>query len=95
MTNILHEQKRSSRYAAVVSMPCPICETIHTLSVTQEEQLVYALMNHSSESLQDLFPQLNAGEREFIRSGYCGECQKLMFGSDLLAESARYDDYEA
>lgn len=43
----------------------------------------------SGMSVQDAFPHLNPVEREFLITGYCPDCQKLLFGngvSDRIVE---------
>ncbi len=75
------------RYTAI----CPMCGTSNTLEVNREEAEMIARYGSGRQLIQDALPQFNAGEREFIKTGYCGECQELLFGNKLLKKSPRYN----
>lgn len=61
-----------------VSELCPFCGRITSqeLNVTAEQLRRYR--NHE-DLIQNIFSKLNAAEREFIMSGYCYECQEMIF----------------
>lgn len=33
------------------------------------------------ELMQEIFPEMDPQKREFIKTGYCPDCQELIFGS--------------
>lgn len=60
---------------------CPMCGTIHEkkLDITEAQLFKY---ENSMALIQDVFPNLNPAEREFIKTGYCDECQNLLFNCE-------------
>ena len=79
------------KLTSAIGQTCPICDNFHFMAVTMEEQMTHALRENWGVSINEAFPQLNAGEKSFIEFGYCADCQKVMFGNSLLADSPRYD----
>lgn len=75
---------------------CPMCGKTHALLLKDAEWCYTALRQITSIGtsftfkVQDALPNLNLGEREFVITGYCGECQEMLFGNRLLADSPRY-----
>jgi hypothetical protein len=71
---------------------CPMCNNIHSIMLNQpEEFLVERFENRELGGLvQDVLSFLNPAEREFIMTGYCGNCQMLLFGNKTLLSSPRY-----
>lgn len=63
---------------------CPMCGYESKLFVDTDKYYHYM---HSKELIQDVFPELNPAQREFIKTGYCSECQHLLFGSRYNIES--------
>lgn len=55
---------------------CPICRSQSYMSVDRDKADMIGLI-----PIQDLFPELNAVEREFLKTGYCTECQHMLFGN--------------
>lgn len=65
---------------------CPICGTEHSLTV---DSVCYEKWAHGA-FVQDAFPDLNAVEREFVKTGTCPKCQRFIFGngdSDRIFET--------
>lgn len=60
---------------------CPMCQKEHELTLTEEELAMYELYMTGVGNIQMLLPDLGAVEREFLITGYCHECQSLLFGS--------------
>lgn len=55
---------------------CPMCRNNYYISVEKDRaDLIGGLF-----LIQELFPELNVTEREFLKSGYCPKCQKMLFG---------------
>lgn len=63
---------------AKVKQTCPMCGTVCEMELDREESMSYFWENNL---IQDAFPDLTATEREFVKSGYCPDCQQLLFGN--------------
>lgn len=59
---------------------CPMCRTAHSMQFTEAEHDNVLLYYSGFGLIQNLLPDLNPDEREFLVSGYCPKCQKLLFG---------------
>lgn len=46
------------------------------LNITETQLFKY---ENSMALIQDVFPNLNPEEREFIKTGYCDDCQNILF----------------
>lgn len=61
---------------------CPMCGSYNHVLLFDGE--VEGLVRYTNENkrvyLQEAFPQTEADVREFIKTGYCGKCQKKIFG---------------
>jgi len=55
--------------------PCIYCQTPQSVRVDAEAAMKFAAGAYA----QDCFPELSAGEREFLISGICNECWDKMF----------------
>lgn len=64
-----------------ISKQCPLCNRTMALQLTDEEYTKYFDLV-GTVFIQDIFPNMDKVEREFLISGYCVECQNLIFGSD-------------
>lgn len=60
-----------------LQVKCCICNKIHTLKVTEESAIEY--MSPNRRHVQDIFPYLNAGERELLISQICPVCWNDIF----------------
>lgn len=65
-----------------VSRTCPLCNKEYIMYVDTKEYTDYI----NGAKVQDAFKDLNPMEREFIKSGYCPECQKQLFGTDYTSD---------
>lgn len=52
------------------------------LDVTQEQMNRFDQPSHLRETIQDIFPNLLASEREFIKTGYTEEDWNNIFGPE-------------
>lgn len=52
------------------------------LDVTQDQINRFDKPAHLRETIQDIFPNLSASEREFIKTGYTDEDWNYIFGPD-------------
>lgn len=70
-----------------INRECPMCGEIIQLELTskQKNEYVNYLMEHPKRNIQDALFSFNAFEREFIKTGYCPECQNVLFGNPLPA----------
>ena len=60
---------------------CPMCGSYnHVLLFDGEVEGLVRYTNDKRVYLQEAFPQTEADVREFIKTGYCGKCQKKIFG---------------
>ena len=57
---------------------CPMCGNVHWMRINGKKYETYTL---GGMLIQDAFPELDPFEREFLKSGYCPECQELLFGA--------------
>jgi len=62
---------------------CPLCGKANSMPVDIEK---YDRYMNGTELIQRVFPELNPIEREFIKTGYCVECQKMLFGSEYTSD---------
>ena len=60
---------------------CHMCNEIYTLQVAEDDAYEY-LASPNRRHIQDIFPYLNADERELLISHTCPKCWIAMFGSD-------------
>ena len=61
----------------IIDRTCPMCGETHYIEVNEDKYYEYEF---SRALIQDVFPELNPHEREFIKTGYCPKCQELLFG---------------
>lgn len=60
---------------------CPLCKNVTSMDVKDEKinKQIDAWERHDIY-LQEI--DLPANKREFLKTGYCFECQKLLFGTE-------------
>lgn len=61
----------------VISRFCPMCgqKTERELDITSSQISAY----QNGTLIQDAFPNLDADDREFIKTGYCQKCIEVLF----------------
>ena len=69
----IHENSTTVKYI------CPMCGRLHEMEIDCPENVTKYFFGDML--IQDAFPGLNATEREFVKSGYCPDCQQLLFGN--------------
>ena len=67
----------------IIKRECPMCHKAYQIDVDNTKYEKYFSGNGL---LQNIFPELNSMEREFIKTGYCPACQNLLFGSDYESD---------
>lgn len=65
---------------------CPMCGEKHQMELTKDEGLRFERWEYEGLLIQEAFPGFNPMEREFIKTGYCPDCQSLLFGTDYKSE---------
>ena len=58
---------------------CPMCGVTLAFGLTDDEYV--AFRNKGQRFIQDVLPHFDKVEREFLKTGYCPDCQSLIFGS--------------
>lgn len=64
-----------------VERECPMCGSVWRMELDDDELRCYEEYLEGWGFIQELLPDLNRCEREFLKSGYCAECQKMLFGN--------------
>lgn len=59
---------------------CPMCGHVCEMKLSEEQMDKFHEYNRGGSYIQELFPELNKVEREFIKTGYCPGCQEEIFG---------------
>ena len=71
----------------IIEKNCPMCRGTHYMIVEEENyetimEYMVAMYYHTERKLvQEALPFLNAFGREFIMTGYCPKCQKILFAA--------------
>lgn len=65
-----------------LSKICPMCGRGTYLRMTEEEENQCRKYACFGGHIQDRFPDMDVQKREFIKSGYCPDCQKTLFGTE-------------
>ena len=61
---------------------CPMCGQKTYLRMTEEEENQWRKYACFGGHIQDRFPDMDEQKREYIKSGYCPDCQKALFGTE-------------
>ena len=70
----------------MVDRICPMCGEHYTMQLTSEELKQLEIYEEGEQLIQNCFPSLNPMEREFIKTGYCPDCQCYLFESDYTSD---------
>ena len=57
---------------------CTICGDTYHIKLTDKE---YEDFINKNDLIQNIFPNFNPTEREFLKTGYCPDCQAMLFGA--------------
>ena len=63
-----------------MKLACPLCGDIYRIQLNKYEMDRYNNYRKNGGYIQDEMNSLNPVEREFLLTGYCPECQVLIFG---------------
>ena len=61
----------------MIYQDCPMCHYEHSIEL---DDAAYKRFKFGEGLIQDLLPELDDFEREFMKTGYCPKCQELLFG---------------
>lgn len=67
----------------MITAKCPMCNGEHYMEVAEEDAVKVKAYYNGVGLIQDILPNFNAFEREFIKTGYCPGCQRLLFGAAI------------
>lgn len=62
---------------------CMMCQRTFKIDLTEEEANKYI---NDNRLIQEVFPKMNPAEREFLITGYCLDCQAMIFGSNYKSD---------
>ena len=81
---------RTASQYQYISEKCPMCQQTFSLGLLSDELEGYRKFTEEEEDIQDVLPQLNLFEREFLITGMCPECQANLFGKELPDDLSRW-----
>ena len=70
----------------IIEKSCRMCGEINQMVLTEAEGLQFDEWKYENKLIQDCFPSFNPMEREFLKTGYCPDCQSLFFGTDYKSD---------
>ena len=62
---------------------CPMCGEQNKITMQKRQ---YEELHSRTKPIQEIFQEWNPMEREFVKSGYCPDCQELLFGSNYKSD---------
>lgn len=68
-------------YNNEVAQRCDMCGRKSRIKLTDDELEAYRGYLAGGQLIQECLPSLNRCEREFLKSGYCTNCQEMLFGN--------------
>lgn len=88
-TALISDTQTKSQYQ-YISAKCPMCQQTISLGLLPDELEGYRKFTGEDEDIQDVLPQLDLFEREFLITGMCPECQANLFGKELPDDLSRW-----
>lgn len=82
MNTIVDVEQRDDSVICIVTFECPMCGKQHSMLIEESEIERFYKERSEGKHIQDIFPSMSALDREKFITGYCDECQKMIFGSD-------------
>lgn len=75
---------------------CPMCGDIYKITLTSSQAERYNEYLRHGGYIQDAMSDLNKCEREFLKTGYCPQCQRMIFGNGSTKKIKQVfeEDYE-
>lgn len=59
---------------------CPMCDKQHYMKLSNEQSRKLWEYEQGGLLIQEQFAELERAEREFLKTGYCSDCQEQIFG---------------
>lgn len=81
--------KMVKKYTHTVNQQCPLCGKISFMRLQEQEYKQWEHYVCYRGLIQKEMPDTNKFGREFVKTGYCIECQKALFDSDISAEDEK------
>ena len=60
---------------------CPMCNKDYKMILPKKLENKAESYTFGIDMIQDLVPEMTPAEREFVKSGYCMDCQEWLFGN--------------
>lgn len=76
-------------YKTLITKKCPMCHETFFMKITKEEEKQIIDYVAYGGSIQDKISLLDKFGREFVKTGYCPNCQEMLFNS-TLKDNSRY-----
>ena len=64
-----------------ITRVCEMCGKASKIMLTETEYAHFEMYLRNGGYIQECLSTLNPCEREFLKSGYCRDCQELIFGN--------------
>lgn len=81
--------KMVKKYTHTVDQQCPLCGKISFMRLQEQEYKQWEHYVCYRGLIQKEMPDTNKFGREFVKTGYCIECQQALFDSDISAEDEK------
>ena len=81
----------------VLEKQCPMCGKTTYMIMSEDEYdkvISYLIYRKNQEKIQDALPIFDKFGREFIKTGYCPECQENLFEAKLPDKSKYFNCYD-
>ena len=66
---------------------CPMCRAYNYIDLDEK---AWCKIDSKMYHIQDVLPDFSPAEREFLITGYCGGCQKMLFGSNYSTKRIKF-----
>ena len=76
------QKKENIEYKAQIRKVCPMCEREVILCLTRQQTKELEEYQRYGGLIQDRMPSLDRFGREFLKTGYCPECQEMLFHTE-------------
>ena len=76
------------KYVKTIRKTCPMCGINHYMRLTEVQEKQWSDYVCYGGLIQDRMPDVDKFGREFIKSGYCPDCQEKLFGSTMKDKSS-------
>lgn len=79
-------------YKTLITKKCPMCHETFFMKITKEEEKQIIDYVAYGGSIQDKISLLDKFGREFVKTGYCPNCQEMLFNSTLKDKSRYFSE---